>query len=90
MPRIREKVAWGCAAALGLFVVASVTGVVSGGPSIHRARPVQPTGCVRPTLRSIAYRSRSPSLDSLIEDNRVRNNAVGIGVDDDNGALVTK
>lgn len=32
MSHIREKLAWGLFAALGLFVVASMTGVVSGGP----------------------------------------------------------
>ena len=32
MQNIREKLAWGLLATLGLFVVASLTGVVSGGP----------------------------------------------------------
>lgn len=43
---IREKLAWGLLAALGLFVVASVTGVVSGGP-LDPTNPPGPTDGVR-------------------------------------------
>jgi hypothetical protein len=46
MQNIREKLAWGLLAALGLFVVASMTGVVSGGP-LDPTNPPGPTDGVR-------------------------------------------
>ncbi|MBI5283876.1 MAG: DUF1566 domain-containing protein [Chloroflexi bacterium] len=45
--RLREKAAWGLAAALGLFVVASAAGVVSGGP-------MDPPGSPGSTYKSLA------------------------------------
>lgn len=43
---IREKAAWGCLAALGLFVVATMSGVVSGGP-------LDPAGSPAPTMKTL-------------------------------------
>ncbi len=45
--RLREKLAWGLAAALGLFVVATTAGVVSGGP-------MAPPGPPGSTYKSLA------------------------------------
>ena len=46
MSGVREKIAWALAAALGLLVVAALTGVVSGGP-------LDPSGSPAPTGKTL-------------------------------------
>lgn len=68
MSHLREKLAWTLAAVLALFVVASVTGVVSGGP-LDPAEPPAPTGRPLDELNG-AWSQRLPANDAPVNPGR--------------------